>query len=163
MPFWASATRPYARFWPILVATTFSDYYNFAFVPRPKANAPAVRINGKPMLTSAILPARGSVIGGTAVALLAVVAWLVSARTLWRREDYARLLLLLAALLAMVGQLHFAVRFPNDNSGPIKGAYLQFAGNRCAPAGRGRDGRDRAGRRLHDLRQGGGAAASLGS
>ena len=69
MPFWASATRPYARFWPILVATTFSDYYNFAFVPRPKANAPAVRINGKPMLTSAILPARGSVIGGTAVAL----------------------------------------------------------------------------------------------
>jgi hypothetical protein len=31
------------------------------------------------------------------------------------------------ALLATVGQLHFAVRFPNDNSGPVKGAYLQFA------------------------------------
>ena len=37
-----------------------------------------------------------------------------------------RFALLLMPLGALLGQLHFATKYPNDNFGPIKGAYLQF-------------------------------------
>jgi 4-amino-4-deoxy-L-arabinose transferase-like glycosyltransferase len=135
-PYWPTATQPHAHFWPLLVATTFSDYYNFNFVRPPAPGTPTVKFNSKPMRVSAILPSRGSVVGGTALALLAVAAWLISARRLWRRGDDGRLVLLLVGLCAVLGQLHFAIRFPNDNLGPIKGAYLQFAGPvYCALAG----------------------------
>ena len=33
---------------------------------------------------------------------------------------------MLAPLGALIGQIHFATKYPNDNFGPIKGAYLQF-------------------------------------
>jgi hypothetical protein len=126
-PYWPSASHPRARFWPMLVVTTFSDYYNFAFVPLPAPGDRAVQMNGRSMRASAIAPSRRSVMGGTALALLAAAAWLISARRLWRRGDDGRLVLLLVGLFAVLGQLHFAVRFSNDNSGPIKGAYLQSA------------------------------------
>jgi 4-amino-4-deoxy-L-arabinose transferase-like glycosyltransferase len=126
-PFWPSGIQPHSRFWPVLVATTFSDYYNFAFVAPPKPGVPAVVINRRPMAASAILPARLSVMGGTALAFLAAAAWFVAARRLWRRGDDGRLVLLLAGGLAILGQLHFAIRFPTDTVGPVKGAYLQFA------------------------------------
>jgi drug/metabolite transporter (DMT)-like permease len=29
-------------------------------------------------------------------------------------------------LAALLAQLHFATKYPNDNLGPIKGAYMQF-------------------------------------
>jgi 4-amino-4-deoxy-L-arabinose transferase-like glycosyltransferase len=125
-PFWASASQPRPRFWPMLVTTTFSDYYNFAFVPRT-AGVPAIRINQKPMRADAALPARAAVYGGTVLAALAFLAWMVATRTLWRLRDHGRLAVLLVAPLAALGQLHFAIRFPYDTFGPIKGAYLQFA------------------------------------
>jgi 4-amino-4-deoxy-L-arabinose transferase-like glycosyltransferase len=71
-----------------------------------------------------------SVMAGTLIALCTVIAWFGTARLLWRRRDDgepdARFALLLAPLGALVGQLHFATKYPNDNFGPIKGAYLQF-------------------------------------
>jgi 4-amino-4-deoxy-L-arabinose transferase-like glycosyltransferase len=136
-PTWPTAAQPRARFWPLLVSTTFSDYYNFNFVPPAPPGTPTIPVNnGKPMRASALLPARGSVLGGTALAALAAAAWFFSARRLWRRGDDGRLVLLLAGMFAVVGQLSFAIRYPNDHAGPIKGAYLQFAGPLyCALAG----------------------------
>jgi hypothetical protein len=125
-PYWPSASRPYARFWPMMVVTTFSDYYNVTYVAAPKAGMPRTLINGKPLRLAAFLPAQLSAVGGTALALLAAAALLVAGRAAWRRGDYARLLLLLAVPLAVAGQLHFAIRFPKDHFGPIKGVYLQF-------------------------------------
>ena len=127
-PFWPSAIRPRPRFWPQLMITTFSDYFNFAFVPRPKPREPTININGKPMRTAAIGPAQAAAVGGTILAALLVAGWLVSARTLWRREDWPRLFLILTAMFVVVNQLHFAVKYPFDNHGVIKGTYLQFAG-----------------------------------
>jgi peptidoglycan/LPS O-acetylase OafA/YrhL len=50
---------------------------------------------------------------------------------LWRRRDDGeadpRFALLLAPLGALIGQLHFATKYPDDNFGPIKGGYLQFS------------------------------------
>ena len=71
-----------------------------------------------------------SVMAGTLIALVTAIAWLGAARVLWRRRDDGepdpRFALLLAPLGALIGQLHFATKYPNDNFGPIKGAYLQF-------------------------------------
>jgi hypothetical protein len=128
-PFWPSAVHPRPRFGPVLVATTFSDYYNFAFVPPPKAGVPAVKANGRPMRASALPFACASVVAGTALALLSVIAGALALRRLWRRGhvDDGRLVLLFVPICAVALQLHFAIRFSNDISGPIKASYLQFA------------------------------------
>jgi 4-amino-4-deoxy-L-arabinose transferase-like glycosyltransferase len=127
-PFWPSAIRPRPRFWPQLMITTFSDYFNFAFVPRPKPREPTIMINGKPMRTAAIGPAQAAAVGGTILAALLAAGWLGAARTTRRRQDWARLFLVLTAMFPVVNQLHFAVKYPFDNHGVIKGTYLQMAG-----------------------------------
>jgi 4-amino-4-deoxy-L-arabinose transferase-like glycosyltransferase len=129
-PFWPVASVPHARFWPMLVATTFSDYYNAAFAPKPSPGlgGSTLAINGRWMRPSAIAPARRSVAGGIALAVLTVAGWLCAARALWYRRDHGRLTILLVGLFAVLGQLHFAIQYPYDPFGPIKGAYLQFAG-----------------------------------
>jgi hypothetical protein len=118
-PYYPTAYVPHPRFFPVLVASTFCDYYRFGF-----AGNAAVRGWATPE-PLAKLSAR-SVIGGAAIALVTIFAWLGAARALWRRSDDPRLVLLLMPLAALLGQLHFAVRYPNDSWGPIKGTYLQF-------------------------------------
>ena len=57
--------------------------------------------------------------------MVTLIAWFVAVRALWRRrEDGApdpRFALLLAPLGALIGQLHFATKYPNDNFGPDQG------------------------------------------
>lgn len=60
------------------------------------------------------------------MAVVTGLAWLIAARRMARRRD-ARLVPVLTAALAVAGQLHYAVSFPADDWGPVKGAYLQFA------------------------------------
>ena len=71
-----------------------------------------------------------SVAGGTLIALVTTMAWFGAVRRLWPRrpdgEPDPRFALLLVPLFGLLGQLHFAVKYPNDDFGPIKGAYLQF-------------------------------------
>jgi hypothetical protein len=66
-------------------------------------------------------------VGGTWIAFVTLVAWFIAARGTWKSRDAGRFLLLLLPLLALLGQLHFAVKFAIDAQGPIKGAYMQFA------------------------------------
>jgi hypothetical protein len=127
-PYYPTASTPRARFWPLAVATTFSDYYSFGFVPRSPWGVPTVIKNAKPVRISAMPLSRASMVGGTFLAAATVIAWLIAARVLWRRRDDVRLMPLLVGLLAIVGQLHFATRYPYDTMGPVKGVYLQFAG-----------------------------------
>src|SRR5205085_7782734 len=72
-----------------------------------------------------------SVMGGTVVALVTLLAWFGTMRALWRRradgDPDPRLALLLAPFGAFLGLVHFVTKYPNDTLGPIKGAYLQFA------------------------------------
>ena len=69
---------------------------------------------------------RLSVIGGTFIALLTLLSWLGAATRLWRQPSDPRTVLLIIPLLALLGQMHFATKYPNDDFGPIKGAYMQF-------------------------------------
>ncbi len=117
---------PSARFWPALVVTSFADYYAYGFAPLAVAGDPGLDARGQLLSTRAFQLSRVSVMGGAFIALLTAITLLVCCRRLWREGD-ERLVLLLLPLLAIAGQLHFAVQYPNDNMGPIKGAYLQFA------------------------------------
>jgi hypothetical protein len=118
-PYYATGYDP-PRFFPVLVASTFNDYYVYSFAGGGEYGA-------KRWLTGAAVTLGAlSVVGGTAIALVTIIAWLAAWRALWRSRDNARLAVLAAAPLALLGQLHFATKYPNDNFGPIKGAYLQF-------------------------------------
>jgi hypothetical protein len=116
--------KPEARFWPVLIATTFNDYYFFGY-------SGGGEYGGRRWVSAAgVTLGCLSVVGGTLIALVTVIAWFPAVRRLWRRRDDGepdpRFALLLAPLIGLLGQLHFAIKYPNDNFGPIKGAYLQF-------------------------------------
>ena len=125
-PFWPSGTAP-SRFWPLLLATTFSDYYCFGYMPRPDtARTPAFNCNGRDIPASELWPARLSFHGGLVIALVSALAWLLAVRRQAAQRDVPRLFLLLAPASGVLGLLLFAVDYPFDNLGVVKGAYLQY-------------------------------------
>lgn len=124
-PYYPVGTTPKPRFWPVLVASTFVDHYSYQFVASdPKSD---VSSNGRPLPKASIKYARASVIGGALIAVTTMVAWVYCAVVCFRRRDALRLMLLLAPLGALVGQMHFATKYSYDHYGPVKGLYLLFA------------------------------------
>jgi hypothetical protein len=111
-----------ARFWPLLVTSTFVDYYNYHFAPPPEKPS-----SSKPVRRAAFWLSVASAGGGAAIALATTVAWFSAFATTWRRKEVVRPLFLIMPLVAVVGQLHFGVKYPVDLVGPIKGLYMQFA------------------------------------
>jgi hypothetical protein len=126
MPFYPSASLAHARFFPMLVASTFTDYYNHAFAPHRPASA-SFAVYDKPMPRSVLPASRASMAGGTWLAVLTVVGWVASAAVAWRRRAWDASLLLLVPMSALLGQLAFAIVYPHDWLGVVKGVYLQFA------------------------------------
>lgn len=123
-PYYPTGMLPTSYFWPPLVASTFIDYYSFGFA----GNTPPVEIhNTRPVPVGAATLSSFAVMGGTWIALTTVVAWLGVAFTAWRSRNAATVLLLFVPLIALLGQLHFAVKYGIDAQGPVKGAYMQFA------------------------------------
>lgn len=125
-PYYPSGVVPHSYFWPPLIGSTFVDYYNYSYVRGPERPTELIA-NGRPMRLESQKYARASVIGGVPIALSTAIAWLWAAAVCVRRRSTVLLGFLLAPLLALVGQLHFAVAYPVDHEGPIKGIYLQFA------------------------------------
>jgi hypothetical protein len=123
-PLFPTGLKPNPRFFPVLIATTFNDYYFFSY------SGGGTYGDDRWVSGAAVTLGCMSVVAGTVIALVTVIAWLGVVRVLWRRredgEPDPRLVLLLAPLGALIAQLHFATKYPNDNFGPIKGAYLQF-------------------------------------
>ncbi|MES1207033.1 MAG: glycosyltransferase family 39 protein [Pseudomonadota bacterium] len=124
-PYVPSGTRPRARFFSVLVASTFSDYYSYGLAGWQDGDR-LEQIAYRPVPTLAYDLSRLSVIGGTFIAALTVLAWFGALEALRARPQDPRAVLLFLPLLALLGQIHFAIKYPNDNFGPIKGAYLQF-------------------------------------
>ena len=123
-PYFPTGMIPKSYFWPPFVASTFVDYYSFGFAQR---TLPAEDHNARPVPVRAAMLSSYAVMGGTWIALTTMVSWLVAAFAVWRSKNTGNLLLLLLPLLALLGQVHFAVKFAIDAEGPIKGAYMQFA------------------------------------
>jgi hypothetical protein len=124
-PFFPTGYWPRPRFFPVLVASTFVDYYAYRFAGW-NAETPAVLVARRPVPRLAYHLGRLSVTGGTFLAVLTLLAWVGAARWLRGRAQDPRAVLLVMPLVALLGQIHFATKYPDDDFGPIKGAYLQF-------------------------------------
>ncbi len=129
-PFWPTAIAPSPRFFPVLVAGTFSDYLNYGYAPRRPERPGDIMSNVGPIRREALVTWRLSVVGGTVIAVMLFCCWLASLRALWQRREVERLPLLLAPPLAIVGLLYFTIAHPFDGEGVIKSTYVQFG---CAP------------------------------
>lgn len=125
-PYYPSGTAPTPTFFPVLVASTFVDFYNYGFCPSPTAGQSTVMKNSRVLRAGAVLPSRLSALGGTWIALVTFVAWSAASRHAWRTRNVAALVLLTLPLLAVIGQATFAARYPLDNQGLIKGIYLGY-------------------------------------
>jgi hypothetical protein len=120
--------RPDSHFFPVLIASTFADYYMYDFAPRPKPEEPIIGVTTHgPLAVRTARWMRASVAGGTVIALMTALAFIAALVVVLLRRDWERVALLLVPLVALVGQLHFAVFYPYDDQGPVKGLYLQFA------------------------------------
>ncbi len=126
-PYAPTAMRPDAQFWPQMIASTFVDYWNFAFAPYPLPGQPAALANYKPLRPDVLSVSRPAIAGGVIISLITACALVAGIWSSWRRRSPSDLALCLVPLLAVAGQAHFATQFPNDSEGLIKGAYLQFA------------------------------------
>jgi hypothetical protein len=124
-PYVPTGYQPVPRFFPVLVASTFADYYSYSFAAF-HGSTPVILVGHRPVPLLAFRLGCLSVIGGTLIALLTLCGWFGAARALRRRPADPRTVLLIAPLVALLGQLHFATKYPDDDFGPIKGAYLQF-------------------------------------
>jgi hypothetical protein len=124
-PYYPSGVEPEPRFWSLIVASTFADYYNYGF-------GPAIDTGPQILANSAILGARtfalscASAVAGTFIAAVTVAAWLIAAMRLLAAREAARLSLLVFSALAVAGQVSFAMRYPYDFEGVVKGIYLHF-------------------------------------
>jgi 4-amino-4-deoxy-L-arabinose transferase-like glycosyltransferase len=120
-----SGLSRHPRFFPVAVASTVVDYWGYSYQGYEGAHAsgPGTPIRPAWQVRPA---ARLAVVGGTVIFLAAAVAWLFAARHVLRRRDMGRLALLLIPLATLVGALAFAIRYPVDVYGVIKGVYMTF-------------------------------------
>jgi hypothetical protein len=125
-PYYPSGVEPSPRFWPVLIASSFCDYYNYSFAPTIDSGSPLLA-NGRDVGARATLLGRASVTGGTALAIVCVVGWIAAFVGLVLRREVARPLALLVPALGLAGQMFFATKFPYDFEGVVKGIYFQFA------------------------------------
>ncbi len=126
-PYWPSATADGGRLWPIVIASTFVDYYNYSYARLPKSDEPSVRIGQKLVYPGVLRASRASVIGGTLLALAAAGGCALLSWVALRRRRASLLALALVPAFAILGQIHFATAYPLDQEGVVKGLYLQFA------------------------------------
>ncbi len=125
-PYAPTGYTPHPRFFSVLLASTFCDFYNYSLF-RADPGAPTVDRHHRSLPKRAVVLGGWSVRGGAVVAFVVLLTWIAAVRWLWRRPTDSRLVLLFVPALALFGQLHFATKYPNDAFGPIKGTYLQFA------------------------------------
>lgn len=126
-PLYRASTYPTAvdRFSAVLFASTFVDYYNYSFVTPPPTVAQRV-VNHRPLAEHTQTRMRGSLLGGLLLAAITVIAYLVVVVRAWRMWRVAWLVPLAVPAAGLLGQLHYATKYPFDYMGLVKSLYLQF-------------------------------------
>jgi 4-amino-4-deoxy-L-arabinose transferase-like glycosyltransferase len=126
-PYYPTGLEPHARFFPVALASTFVDYYNYHFSglgPDQQAEG-NLRANNRPLTRRLVGLSRGAIHGGTVILLGTLAAWVICLRRTFRR-DWGLFALLLAPLFTTFFALLYAVKYPYDNAGIIKGVFMQF-------------------------------------
>lgn len=125
-PYYPVGLQPRARFFPVILASTFVDYYNHSFSGFPLDQPRDLVINGRPMTARLVWLSRGAILGGTLIFLATLAAWAVCLLRTSQKRDWGPFAALLAPALAALVALLYAVKYPYDGQGVVKGAYMQF-------------------------------------
>jgi hypothetical protein len=126
-PFYPAGIQPYPRFFPVAIASTFTDYWNFSFAGLDPA-APALMKDGaeaRPVPDDLLAVARAGVLGGTLIFASVVCAWAAAVWVLFQQRDFGRLSLTFVPAVTLGAALQFATIHPVDSYGVVKGIYLQ--------------------------------------
>lgn len=126
-PYYRTCIEPQSHFWPVLVATTFVDYYGYRYAGDAGLGEPAIDILRRPIRTEMVPLMRASVVAGHVLAVAVFGGTAAALIVAWRRRSGARLALSGLPVAAILAQLYWATKFPYDEQGPVKGSYLQFA------------------------------------
>lgn len=125
-PYYSSAIGDRARYFTLITAMTFVDYWNFHYSGLGHDWTSPSGVNGRQMTQDVMISSQRSMIGGTMIALAALVGWIVAAAVVWRRRDLRFVALLVLPVLTLLSGLHFGIKYPFDGEGVIKSSYLQF-------------------------------------
>ena len=125
-PYYSTSVRPNSQFWPVAVASTFVDYWNFSFSGLARDKATQIGALYYPLSPRILRASQFAVAGGTAIFLAVVAAWFNTIGKVFQRRDFATFFLLLIPLFTLLSAMHFAVTNPVDQYGVIKGVYMQF-------------------------------------
>jgi hypothetical protein len=125
-PYFPTGMGLHPRFFPVVLASTFVDYYNYSFSGiEPSTKAPFSSL-GRPLTRRVLTVSQFAVVGGIAIALATCAAWFRVTPWLFRRRDWGRLALVLLPFFTLIAALHFAISYPIDSYGVVKGIYMQF-------------------------------------
>jgi hypothetical protein len=125
-PYYKSGVAPHPQFFPVAVASSFVDYYNYSFFGIDHGASTPLHVNDGSLLPEVLRASQYSVLGGTVIFAASAVAWATAALTSLRRRAFAELCLLLVPPFMLLSALHYAVRYPVDHYGVVKGVYMQF-------------------------------------
>jgi hypothetical protein len=125
-PYYPSAIAPRPQFFPVAVASTFVDYWNFAFSGLEHDMPTPIHVATGALTPRVLAASQLAAIGGTVIFVATLVAWCKSLVPVLRALDFARLMFLLVPLGTLVAALHFAIKYPVDSYGVVKGVYMQF-------------------------------------
>lgn len=126
-PYWPTDSERHPRFWPVLIGSTFVDYYNYSFSGLYHVPDPPHWSNHRPLTRSVLAASRYSMLGGTVIALAAAAAWVVYMRRVCQNRDWGMGALVALPAVALAAALHFSIKYPIDVLGVTKAAYVQFA------------------------------------
>jgi hypothetical protein len=126
-PYYPTAIKSHPMFFPVVVASTFLDFYNYSFSGIDPSTKSPIWAGHCPLSTQILALSQYAMLAGTVIFVATVAAWFVVARMTARRGDWGLFTVLLVPAFMTALALHFAIRAPVDSYGVVKGAYMQFA------------------------------------
>jgi hypothetical protein len=124
-PFFPNDSGAEPRFWPVLLATTFGDYYAYSYAGPARPGEKTETHNHGRVGVEAVRFAAASFCAGIVIALVTFAGLVATCVVCWRRRD-VRAVVLAAPIGAVLLQLQFAWTFPFDDQGMIKAHYVQL-------------------------------------
>ncbi len=124
-PFFPTGLIDFPRFFPVVVTSTFLDYWGYGYTGYQKAwsRKPARALRS---FVELIPLSRATAGAGTAIFVATALAWLAALVKQLRDRDIGRLALVLVPLFTFLSAAHFATAFPVDGFGVAKGVYMTF-------------------------------------
>jgi len=125
-PYCPAGYESHSHFFPVAFASTFVDYWNYSFSgTKPEVVSP-MNMLPRPITPRVLELSRQALLGGTVILVATVLAWFAALRVTFRRRDFGRLTLVLVPCAATAAAAQFAMQYPVDSFGVVKGAYMTF-------------------------------------